>query len=55
MDYDTFINSAYLRQGHADEFTRQQPAKRKEVLGNILGLDIYDELEEQAKELVETA
>jgi DNA repair protein SbcC/Rad50 len=52
MDYDTFINSAYLRQGHADEFTRQQPAKRKEVLGNILGLDIYDHLEEQSKDKV---
>jgi exonuclease SbcC len=52
MDYDTFINSAYLRQGHADEFTRQQPAKRKEVLGTILGLDIYDHLEEQAKDKV---
>ncbi len=52
MDYDTFINSAYLRQGHADEFTRQAPAKRKEVLGNILGLVIYDQLEDRAKELV---
>jgi exonuclease SbcC len=51
IDYDTFINSAYLRQGHADEFTRQAPAKRKEVLSNILGLSRYDELEEQAKEL----
>jgi exonuclease SbcC len=52
MDYDTFVNSAYLRQGHADEFTRQAPAKRKEVLSNILGLSVYDELEEQAKGLV---
>jgi exonuclease SbcC len=51
MDYDTFINSAFLRQGHADEFTRQDPAKRKEVLGNILGLERYDELEERAKSL----
>jgi exonuclease SbcC len=51
MKYDTFINSAYLRQGHADEFTRQDPAKRKEVLGNILGLSFYDELEDRAKEL----
>jgi len=51
MDYDTFVNSAYLRQGHADEFTRQAPAKRKEVLGNILGLSLYDELEDRAKEL----
>jgi exonuclease SbcC len=51
MDYDTFINSAYLRQGHADEFTIKRPAERKEVLGYILGLAFYDELEEQAKEL----
>jgi exonuclease SbcC len=51
MDYETFINSAYLRQGHADEFTRQDPAKRKDVLGNILGLARYDELEDRAKEL----
>jgi exonuclease SbcC len=51
MDYATFINSAFLRQGHADEFTRQPPAKRKDVLGNILGLAFYDELEQRAKEL----
>jgi exonuclease SbcC len=51
MDYSTFINSAYLRQGHADEFTQQQPVKRKEVLSNILGLSRYDKLEDQAKEL----
>ncbi len=51
MDYQTFINSAFLRQGHADEFTKQPPTKRKEVLANILGLSIYDELEERAKNL----
>jgi exonuclease SbcC len=51
MDYPTFINSAFLRQGHADEFTNQPPTKRKEVLGNILGLAFYDELEQRAKEL----
>ncbi|OGO32696.1 MAG: hypothetical protein A2Z29_04990 [Chloroflexi bacterium RBG_16_56_11] len=51
MDYDTFINSAYLRQGHADEFTRQPPSRRKEVLGNILGLGRYEQLEDKAREL----
>lgn len=50
MDYFTFINSALLLQGHADEFTSQAPAKRKEVLGNILELSLYDKLEEQSKE-----
>jgi len=51
MDYDTFINSAFLRQGHADEFTKQTPVARKQVLADILGLSSYDELEERAKQL----
>jgi len=51
MDYPTFINSAFLLQGHADEFTIKRPTERKQVLADILGLDIYDELEGQAKEL----
>ncbi|MFC1980898.1 AAA family ATPase [Chloroflexota bacterium] len=51
MDYDTFINSAYLRQGHADEFTTKRPVERKEVLAGILGLSFYDQLEEEAKEM----
>ena len=51
MDYDTFINSAFLRQGHADEFTKQPPAKRKEVLASILRLSLYDQLEDRAREL----
>jgi exonuclease SbcC len=49
LDYETFINSAFLLQGHADEFTIKQPRKRKEVLTKILGLSRYDELEERAK------
>jgi exonuclease SbcC len=55
MDYDTFINSAYLRQGHADEFTHQTPGKRKEVLANILGLSVYDDFEDRAKEMARGA
>lgn len=50
MDYDLFANSAYLRQGHADEFTRKEPGRRKEVLAGILGLQVYEELEGRAKE-----
>jgi DNA repair protein SbcC/Rad50 len=49
MDYETFVNSAFLRQGHADEFTKKRPADRKQVLGNILQLSAYDQLEELAK------
>ena len=50
MDYDTFVNSAFLRQGHADEFTVAKPAERKTVLTNILGLATYDRLEMQARQ-----
>ncbi|NOQ43947.1 MAG: AAA family ATPase, partial [Dehalococcoidia bacterium] len=49
MDYDTFINSAFLLQGRADEFTKKEPYKRKEILADILGLSLYDKLEERAK------
>jgi len=52
MDYNTFTNSAFLRQGHADEFTNSSPAKRKQVLTNILDLAHYDGFEAQAKDIV---
>ena len=50
IDYDTFVNSAYLRQGRADEFMLKRPSDRKQVLANLLKLDRYDILAEQAKE-----
>jgi exonuclease SbcC len=50
MDYETFISSAFLLQGRADEFTRQKPTDRKDVLARILALDRYDELEAMARE-----
>jgi len=49
MSYDTFLNSAYLRQGRADEFVRQTANKRKEILCEILDLGRYDTLEERAR------
>src|SRR5690606_883291 len=42
LDYDTFINSAFLLQGRSDEFTKKKPGDRKEILGRILGLDRYE-------------
>ncbi len=50
MDYETFINSAYLRQGRADEFTLKKASERKEVLAEILGLNRYELLAERAKD-----
>jgi exonuclease SbcC len=50
MDYDAFINSAFLLQGRADEFTNKTPADRKAVLSKILGLEAYDRIQERAKQ-----
>lgn len=50
LDYDTFINSAYLRQGRADEFMLKRPAERKQLLSELLKLDQYDQLGERAKD-----
>ena len=54
LDYETFINSALLLQGRADEFTARRPAERKDVLASILGLSLYERLEEKAKERAKT-
>jgi DNA repair protein SbcC/Rad50 len=50
IDYDTFINSAYLRQGKADEFMLKKPADRKQILADLLKLDRYEQLADRAKE-----
>jgi DNA repair protein SbcC/Rad50 len=51
MEYDTFINSAFILQGRADEFTTKGPTDRKQVLADILGLGQYDLLEDRARAL----
>ena len=50
LDHDTFVNSAFLRQGHADEFTVKTAAERKRVLGEILGLDRWATYEDRVKQ-----
>jgi DNA repair protein SbcC/Rad50 len=50
MDYDTFVNSSFLLQGRADEFTRKKPRERKEILAEILGLSRFDQLQALARE-----
>ena len=49
MDYDTFINSAFLLQGRADEFTNKPPRERQAVLAKILSLETYDLLQDRAR------
>ena len=55
LDYNTFINSAYLRQGRADEFTLKRPGDRKRLLAEMLQLEQYDRLAEQCRERVRAA
>ncbi len=49
LDYETFIASAYLQQGKADNFTMKPPAERKRILGEILGLARWSVYEDRAK------
>jgi exonuclease SbcC len=50
LEYDTYINSAYLRQGNANEFSQKAPKERKKILTAILGIDAYDALQTRALE-----
>ena len=49
LTYDTFVNSAYLKQGKADEFTLKTPAERKSLLTEILSLDVWLDYENTVK------
>lgn len=49
LNADTFIASALILQGDANNFTSKLPSKRKEVLSSILGLDVYSTLQDLAK------
>ncbi|MGB3310766.1 MAG: SMC family ATPase [Nodosilinea sp.] len=50
LDYNTFVNSAYLRQGVADDFMLKRPGDRKQILADLLKLHHYDRLAERAKD-----
>ena len=47
LDYETFVNSAFFLQGKADLFAQQAPARRKEILGSILGLEVWESYREE--------
>ena len=50
LDYETYVNSTYLRQGNANEFSQKAPKDRKKILTAILGIDKYDTLQTRALE-----
>jgi len=49
MDYDTFVSSCVLLQGEADRFTMATPGERMAIFSQIIGLDVYDRLQDAAK------
>ena len=50
LDYETFVNASFFLQGKADQFTQQNTTRRKEVLSNILGLEIWEEYKNRTAE-----
>jgi exonuclease SbcC len=50
MDYETFVHTAFLKQGEADAFTTAQPAKRKEILAKVLNLAQFDLYAQRARD-----
>ncbi len=50
LDFDTFVNASFILQGKADQFTQQSAGRRKEVLGSILGLEIWESYRDRAVE-----
>lgn len=50
MAYRTFVNSAFLLQGRADEFTKKSPAERKQILAEVLNLQQFDLLERESRD-----
>lgn len=49
LDDETFTASSMILQGQANAFTGATAGKRKEILSQILGLNIYEQLQEQAR------
>ncbi len=48
LDYETFVHASFFLQGKADQFSQQNAARRKELLSNILGLEIWETYRERA-------
>jgi exonuclease SbcC len=55
IDFDSFSNSAFLRQGSSNEFSKKSPKDRKQILATILGLDQYEVIRKLALEKIKDA
>ena len=50
LDYETFVNSAYFKQGEADSFAVKMPSERKQILFDILNLGQWAKYDDEAKD-----
>jgi DNA repair protein SbcC/Rad50 len=50
LDFETFVNASFFLQGKADQFTQQNATRRKEVLSNILGLEMWEDYKNRTAE-----
>ena len=55
LDFESFSNSAFLRQGSSNEFSKKSPKDRKHILASILGLDQYEVIRKLALEKIKEA
>lgn len=49
LDADTFATAVLLGQGRADRFAAATAAERKRILGQVLGLEVYEAAEAEAR------
>ncbi len=49
LDVQSFLASSLVLQGDVNRFAQALPSERKNILAQVLGLDIYATLQEQAK------
>lgn len=50
LDYESCINSIFLRQGQSNEFSNKSAKERKEILATILGINRYEAIRLKALE-----
>lgn len=55
LDFESFSNSAFLRQGSSNEFSKKSPKDRKHILATILGLDQYEVIRKLAQDKIREA
>ncbi len=51
MDFDTFTRAIILPQGKFDEFIKGDASKRREILRQLAGFEIFEQMRKEANEL----